>query len=652
MSKFPHLAAPLPVGAKTYKNRIVAAPIYCGTFLNIPGLDGVLKKGMLDRAKGGAATVTLGETAVDFVGASREPFPPIDYTDLNDPTMPKMKALVSEIQAQGALALIELSHCGESVEPIPGVEYGLGPMSYTREDGMRIYGMDEAQMREVTQHFITAALWMKEAGMDGIMIHAGHGWLLHQFLSPRTNRREDAYGGSLENRARFPLALLSAVREAVGKDFIIEMRVSGEECMGENGMHLNETVAFCKLAQKYVDLIHVSVGVYRNPILSGEFSSMFQPHGLNMDASAAVKKAVDVPVAVVGGITSPELAEEMIATGKCDLVALARPLTADPEFPRKALEGREDDISQCIRCFKCFMGPLEGVDISEMPKLFGCSVNPSAFCYDKELLASVPETSKKVLVVGGGVAGMTAAITACDRGHQVTLAERGDKLGGLLFFTDTDYYKKDMKKFKDLLVRRVEKRNIRVLLNQEITPEYIASCDADAIILAIGSSPLVLPIQGIENAVQALELYPDNSKAGKRVIMVGGGLVGCEVGIDLARDGREVTIVEMGDRVAPESYPMHRVALVDEMERLVKVRTGLKCTSIRRDGITCLDKEGKEVVLEGDTVVHALGMRANGAAVEALRAAAKVPCTVVGDCVRAAKIYEAGLEGWTAAMKL
>ena len=631
---------------------MVASPIYCGPFLTLPGLDSVLKKGMMDRAKGGAASVTIGESPVNYLGACKEPFPNVDYTDFNDPTMAKYRELVSAIKKNGAIAIIELNHVGLCAEPKPGLEYAYGPMSFTRPNGVEVRAMDEAMMQEVIDDFIKAALWMKEAGLDGIMLHAGHGWLLHQFLSPRTNHREDQYGGSLENRARFPLMVLSAVREAVGPDYLIEMRVSGEECMGEEGMHIDETVEFCKMAQKYVDLIHVSVGVYNNPVLSGEFSSMFQPHGLNREDAAAIKAAVDIPVAVVGGITSPEIAEEMIAMGQCDLVAMGRPLTADPEFPNKVMEGRADDISQCIRCYKCFPGEIEGLDLAELPKMFGCSVNPSAFCYDQELLKRVPDRSKKVLVVGGGVAGMTAAVTAWDRGHKVTLVEAKDKLGGLLFFTDTDYYKEDMKKFKNLLIRRVESRDIKVLLNKSYTPEDIASSDADEIILAIGSTPLIPPINGIENAMQALELFPDHSKAGKKVVMVGGGLVGCEVGIDLARAGKEVTIVEMGPKLAPESYPMHRIGLMNEMEGLVTAYTDLKCTEIRKDGITCVDLDGNEVVLEGDTIVHALGMRARSKDVEELQAAAKVPVTVIGDCVRAAKVYEAGLQGWTAAMKL
>lgn len=652
MSKFKNLFSPMKVGTHTYKNRIIAAPIYCGPFINIPGLDYILDHAMRARAGGGCAQVTIGETAVDFTGASREPFPPIDYYDFNDRAMPKLKELVSYIKAQGAKCLIELSHCGESVEKIPGVEYGIGPMSYVRPDGMHIYAMDEKKMKEVTGHFIQAAKFMKEAGMDGVMIHAGHGWLLHQFLSSRTNHRTDEYGGSLENRARFPLALIKTVREEMGKDFIIEIRVSGEECM-ENGMGIEETVEFCKLAQKYADLIHMSVGVYRNPILSGEFSSLFQKHGLNADMAEAVKKAVSIPVVVVGGINSPVLAEELISQGKCDFVALARQLTADPDFAKKAETDRETDITPCLRCFKCFLGPLEGVDIKEMPNLFGCTVNPSEFFYDFDLLNSKPEGSRNVLIIGGGVAGMQAAITAHDRGHKVTIIEKSDKLGGLLFFTDTDNYKTDLRDFKDLLIRRIKERNINVILNKEFTSEDVKSFGADTVILALGSSPIVPPINGIKNAMQALDAYRDISKVGKKVIMVGGGLVGCETGLNLAKEGRDVTIIEMGDKVAPDSYLMHRVGLINEMEQLVKVMTNTKCTKITPNSITALDQSGKEITLKADTVIYALGMKANRPETQTLHDSIKnIPVYEIGDCVKAAKVYEATRQAFVAAMSI
>lgn len=652
MGKFKNLFSPMQVGVHTYKNRIIASPIYCGTFINIPGLDFILEHAMIARAAGGCAQVTLGETPVDFAGASREPFPPIDYGNFNDPTMAKMKNLVSRIKSYGAKSLIELSHCGESVERIPGVEYGIGPMGYVRPDGMEIYAMDEAKMQEVIEHFIIASKFMKEAGMDGVMIHAGHGWLLHQFLSSRTNQRTDGYGGSLENRARFPLSLIKAVREAMGKEFIIEIRVSGEECM-EGGMEIEETVEFCKMVESYADLIHMSVGVYRNPILSGEFSTLFHKHGLNADMSEKLKKTVNVPVVVVGGINSPELAESLIAEGKCDLVALGRQLTADPEFANKARQDREEDINPCLRCFKCFPGPLEGVELSEMPGIFGCTVNPTEFFYDLDFLNKQPEGSRNVLVIGGGIAGMQAAVTAHDRGHKVTLVEKTRELGGVLFFTDYDRHKTDLRKFKDLLIHRIRKRDIKVLLGKEVTPENIASFHADAIILAVGASPVTPPIKGLGFALQALEAYKEITKVGNKVIMVGGGLVGCETALNLAEEGREMVIIEMGDKVAPDSYPMHRVGLVEKLKKSVDVKVNTKCVEVLQDAVKVIGQSGKEETLEADTILYALGMRANRVESKVLKDAVKDgDIFEIGDCVKAAKVYEAVRQAFIAAMSI
>jgi 2,4-dienoyl-CoA reductase-like NADH-dependent reductase (Old Yellow Enzyme family)/thioredoxin reductase len=652
MSKFKTLFSPMKVGTHTYKNRIVAAPIYCGPFINVPGLNLVLDHAMKSRADGGCAQVTLGETPVDFVGASREPFPPIDYANFKDPTMPKLKELVTYIKSKGAKCMIELSHCGESVVAIPGVEFGMGPMGYTREDGMVIYAMDEEKMRTVADHFVSAAKFMKEAGMDGVMIHVGHGWLLHQFLSSRTNRRTDEYGGALENRARFPLMVLKTVRDALGKDFIIEIRASGEE-NEENGMGIEETVAFCRMAEPYIDLIHVSVGTYRNSILGGGFSSVFKEHGLNAWMSEAVKKAVNIPVVVVGGINSPELAEDLISRGKCDFVALGRQLITDPEFANKAETGRESDISSCLRCFRCFPGDLEGTDLRDLPNLFGCTANPAAFFYNFDLLNGKPTGSKKVLVIGGGVAGMQAAITVHDRGHRVTVVEKSGSLGGILFFTDTDIHKKDLRNYRNLLIRRVKERDIEVILNKECTPADIKDFNADAIILAIGSSPIAPPIKGIENAMQALETYRDINKVGKKTVMVGGGLVGCETGLNLAEQGREVTVIEMAGAVAVDAYPPHRIALLDKMEGLLTVKVNTKCTEITPKGVKAVDASGNGIFIEADTVVYALGMKANRAEAEALRAAAEgAEVFEIGDCVRAAKVFEAGREGYVAGLSV
>lgn len=642
--------SPLQVGTHLYKNRLVAAPIYCGPFALLPSLADVLSQSVREKAAGGCAQVTVGETPVDYQLGSREPFPPIGYENLDDPAIEPLRCLTEIVHAHDAVAMIELSHCGNSKLAAAGAGDAIGPVGFLREDGVRVQAMDETMMQAVCEQFVTAARFMRHAGFDGVMIHAGHGWLLHQFLSARTNTRTDAYGGSLENRARFPLQLIRAVRTAMGDDFLLEVRVSGDECC-QDGMEVEEVAAFCAMAEPYVDLFHVSVGLYREPVRSGQFSSLFAPHALNAALAAVVKQAVRKPVAVVGGINSAALAEGLLADGSCDLVAMARQLTADPDFARKVEQGRGDDIAPCLRCFKCFPGPLED-NLDNLSDLFGCTVNPKAFLFDPAVSETTAAESKHVLVIGGGIAGMEAAVVAHDRGHRVTLVEKSHTLGGLLTFSDSDFFKTDLRDFKDLLIRRVKEREIRVLLDTACTPENIGTFAADAVIVAVGSVPLSPPIPGIEHALPALVAYSDLERVGQNVVIVGGGLVGCEAGLNLAQTGRTVTIVEMADSVAPDAYPMHRVGLLDKMEEVLSFSTGLRCTAMRADGITVQKGDGEPYEIPADTVIYALGMRSLSEQAQALCAAAGVPSTVIGDCVRPAKVYDAMREAYVAATAL
>lgn len=650
-NKFEMLLSPIKVGRHEYKNRMIASPIYCGPFVKIPPLKKMFFHEFAGRAAGGYAQVTIGETAVDFVHASREPFPPIDYTDANDTAACDLKIVVDDIKKHGGKAMIELSHCGESMLKLPGLKDPIGPVGYQREDGANIVEMDEKLMGEVINNFVTATDFMKNIGFDGVMIHAGHGWLVHQFLSARTNTRKDQYGGSLENRAKFPLQLIKAVRESAGEDFILEVRVSGDEAV-EGGMGIEETAEFCKMIEPYVDIIHVSVGLYRDPILSGQFSSMYHPHGLNADMAEVIKKAVKIPVAVVGAITSPELAEELLQQGKCDLVAFGRPLTADPNFANKVASGQADDIAKCIRCYKCFPGPLED-NLDELDSIFGCTVNPDAFFYDTELLNSKIESPKKVVVVGGGVAGMMAAIVAHDRGHHVTIIEKTDSLGGLLKFADVDFYKKDLGGFKDLLIRRVNKRNIRVDLNKEFNDESAALYDGDVYVVAIGSEPIVPPIPGIENAVHALKVYDDIDVIGDKVVIVGGGLIGCETGLHLAKNGRNAIIVEMQDAVAKDSYLMNRIALLNEMDKMLKYKVESKCVEIYKDGIKIADKDGNEEIIECDNVVFAAGMKSFDKTADRINQLLEGKTIyTIGDCVSPSKVYDAVRQGYITGLSI
>ncbi len=650
-SKFPNLFSPFKVGTHTYKNRIIGAPIYCGPFVSLPFLSDVMAKAVEERSRGGCAQVTVGETPVDFEYANRDPFPPIDFSDYCDPAFGKLGALAQSIKRNGAIAMIELNHCGGARLPLPELKPPIGPVTRVSEFGAKIAAMDQAMIDCVVEEYVVCARFMKAAGFDGVMIHCGHGWLLHEFLSARTNTRTDEYGGSLANRAKFPIRVIQAVREAMGKDFILEVRVSGDERV-EHGMGVEETAAFSKMIEPLVDSIHVSVGIYREPVLSGMFNSLFELHGLNAELSAAIKKAVSIPVTVVGGINSPQLAEQLIAEGKCDFVALGRQLTADPDFAVKAETGQEDDIARCLRCFKCLPGALEDV-MDDLSTLFGCTVNPEAFLFDKAILESKPAASRNVVIVGGGVAGMEAAVVAADRGHHVTLYDKTNTLGGLLKFSDSDEYKGDLKEFKDLMIRRVGKRKINVVLGKELTPEELGAMKADAVILATGSTPIEPRIEGLENAVRALDIYKSLDGVGQNVVMIGGGLVGSEAGLHLAKNGRKVTVIEMLDSVAPDSYVFHRMALVHEMDRMLTYRTGLKVVSIAQNGVNTVNAEGREEFIPADTVVYALGMRANRKETEMLHAAVKdVPVYEIGDCVRAAKVYEAVREGYLAAMSI
>ncbi len=656
--KYPNLLSPIQIGPKTYRHRIVASPIYCGTFALLEGdFKNIVGEAFEKRAKGGCAAVTVGETPTDYVYANREPFPPVDYGKPEGPAFEAFRKMARQIKDNGAVALIELSHCGESRlagAAGEGVEtVAVGPNSYVNQYGVQVLAADEALMQQVCDSFVTGAKFMRAAGYDGVMIHAGHGWLLHQFLSARVNKRTDEYGGSLENRVRFPLRVIRAVREAMGKDFLLEIRVSGDEVC-EGGMGVEETAQFCQMIQDYVDLIHVSVGLYRDPLFSGEFSGMYQPKALNAGMSKYIKERVHVPVTVVGGITDPELAEQLVAEGACDLVALGRPLTCDPDYANKVIQGREDELLRCIRCFNCFGGPLEeqndpNIRYTEEP---GCALNPRTFDFANALPVIAERVPRKVLVIGGGIAGMEAAADAAELGHDVTLVEKSGELGGLIHFADTDAFKGGLKTFRLALEARLRKSGAKIRLHTAFGPEEVRNFGAEAVIIAVGSEPLVLPLPGIEYAMPAANAYYNMDKIGKRVVLVGGGLVGCEVGLHLRANGRDVTVIEMTDRLAPDAYRLHRLGMLDKMEQLgVQSFTGYKCTKIAADGVYAADKAGQERFFPADTVLAALGMKAKSAEAEALaKAAGEAQVFQIGDCTKAGKVYKATHSGYRAAM--
>ena len=670
--KFEHLFSPITLRGKTYRNRITAGPTMFAHAVYLDEIREGIYRMCERRAAGGAAQVSTGEVCVNFeegicsfVNRPKAFVPKgrIDYHDRSGEDYLLFKEYADRIKRHGAIALLEFCH-ELSYANVEEPYRRWGPDAFTRSDGVQVHALNESMMQKICDDFAVAAEFAKACGFDGMLLHGGHGFLFQQFISPLTNHRTDEYGGCMENRARFPLRVLDSVRQAGGEDFIIELRLSAED--GEQGgMTIDDTVEFCKIIDGKCDIIHVSNGTKLQGNSSHTFTDHYDPHGYNVPFARRIKEAVSMSkVSVIGGINSPEQAEEIISSGAADFIVYGRQGFADPEFPNKAFRGDERLIRRCVRCFQCYPGSSECADDpmkSYTPREFGekmsparmgrCAINPEAdFTFFPESFG-VPSGSRRVLVVGGGAAGMQAAITAARRGHQVTLCERTDSLGGLLKFTDRDEDKADLRAFRDLLKLEVAEAGIDVRLNTLADAELIGRLAPEHIILAVGSSPKVVPIPGIEHAVSALDTYFE-AELGHKVVLVGGGLVGCETALMLAGRGHDVTVVEAQGRIAPEAIGLYRTALKRQLElRNVKILTDTACSRIERNGVRIKDVSGEGCFLEADSVVYSLGMVSES--VEELKhAAGDIPTDVVGDCAHVGKVGDAVASAYRAAMSI
>lgn len=637
--KYQNLFRPMQLGSLTMRNRIISAPNMMSA-LNPDGSPTDYMVGYYEeKAKGGAAIVTVGDTPVEERGFTT-PRHPI----LNKSTVQKWSEVTRAIRQHGAIASLELNHGGRiSNSAVTGFT-PLGPIDEVKANGTTVKGADEAEIAELVQAFADTAALAKLTGYDMVLIHGAHGWLLDHFLSPKFNQRTDRFGGSLENRARLPLMVIDAVRQAVGPKFPIEYRVGLE--LIEGGLALDDLIAFCKLIEDKVDMIQISAGLDTDPNFAVKtHPTIFLPHMVNVETAAKVKAAVTkCPIAVVGSITSPEEAEQVLASGKADAVAMVRSLIADPHLPNKARQGRTEDIRPCLRCLDCLTGLQTKTQMA-------CAVNPRAGHEFRLNLTERPaEARKTVLVVGGGPGGMQAAITAAQRGHHVILAEKTGALGGLLKFTDYDTLKGELKRLKDFLICQVEKSGVEVRLNTEVTPALVETLKPDALLIAAGSTPIRFPLPGIENAQHATTAYTDLNGLGSTVAVMGGGLVGCETALFLAETGRDVTIIEMQDAVAPDANWMHRVGMMQafDAQKNLKIRTGLRCMAVTEQGVETQDKDGNTVVIPADSVVYAFGQRAVPT-MELMEL--DVPMIrVIGDCHRVGKTNGAIFDGYHAAM--
>ncbi len=638
---YPLLFTPLQVGNLTFRNRLLSAPnMMCA--LNPDGSPtDTMVAYYEEKARGGAAQVTVGDTPVEERGFTTPRHPIV-----NASTVQKWSEVARAIRQHGAVASLELNHGGRvSNSAVTGFQT-LGPVDEVKANGTTVKGASAQELEELAAAFANTARLVKQAGFDMLMLHGAHGWLLDQFLSPKYNRRTDGFGGSLENRAKFPLMVIDAVRAAVGPKFPIEYRVGPE--LIEGGLSVEDVVAFCRLIENKVDLIHVSAGLDTVPDFAVKtHPTMFLPHMPNVQYAAAVKQAVTrCPVVAVGSITSPEEAEQVLAEGKADAVAMVRSLIADPYLPQKAREGRTGDIRPCLRCLDCLTG-------MQTKTQFACAVNPRTGHEFRLDVSEKPAASRKtVLVVGGGPGGLTAAATAARRGHRVILAEKDGSLGGLLKFTDYDTLKSDLKRLKDYLIRQVEQAGVEVRLNTTVTPDLAAALQPDALLIAAGSTPVVFPLPGIETAQHATTAYTNLDALGQTVAVMGGGLVGCETALFLAETGRDVTIIEMQDAVAPDANWMHRTAMLQRFSQTpnLQIRTGLRCAAVTPEGVEAQDKTGASVLIPAQSKIYAFGQRA--VPVTGLMQLEIPVIRVIGDCHQVGKTNGAIFDGYHAAMDL
>jgi len=643
MLKF--LFTPIKMGTMRVKNRIVMPPMTTNFASETGAVTERLVNYYSERARGDVGLIIVEATCIDSPVGKLD-----DALQLcvdHDKFMAGLNDLSEAVHEYDVKVSLQLHHAGRETNLI--ATEGRQPVSasevYCSSTGVKPRALAISEIEEIVEKYAQAARRAKIAGFDAVEMHAAHGYLIEQFLSPATNKRTDRYGGDLNERMRFALEVLERTRELVGEDFPIMFRLSADEYL-KGGLKLDDTKIIAKrLEEAGVDCLDISASTYDSPQRVHSTQPMAIPRGFMVHLAKGVKEAVGIPVITVGRINDPTLAEEIIRDGKADLVAMGRALFADPYLPRKAAEGRLSDINMCIACMRC----TEHTGVGLRPK---CAVNAN-LGREKEYQILPVRNPKRVLVIGGGPAGMEAARVAALRGHKVILYEK-DRLGGQLNLAAVPPHKEEVENLTKYLVNQIKKLEMEIRLNEEASAETIEKVKPDIVIVATGAEPLIPRIPGTdqENVVTAWDVLRGKAKVGEDVIVAGGGLVGCETAEYLAEMGRNVKIVEMLDDIGVDIEANTKSLLKLRFAKLpIEVFTKTKVDEIAENGVTVTDHKGEKHLLRADTMVLALGSVPNRRVAEDL----KDKCNkfyLIGDCVKSRKILEAIHEGSRVARRI